>query len=135
MPFGDVHYSSEREDWATTQSFFDTVNSVFDFTLDACASPNNAKCQRFYTTEDDGLMQPWDGVVWCNPPYGKNIGAWVQRASEQARNGATVCVLTFARTDTRWFQSWGGDTPITYCFCGVASNSVMDRTPHLHRQC
>ena len=107
MPFSDVHYSSEREDWATPQAFFDRVNSAFGFTLDVCASSNNTKCERYYTTERSGLLHPWNGVVWCNPPYGRDIGLWVRRAAEQARGGATVCVLTFARTDTHWFQEYG----------------------------
>ena len=45
----------------TPQDFFDFLNGIFRFDLDVCALPENAKCKRFYTPEDDGLSQPWGG--------------------------------------------------------------------------
>ena len=75
----------------TPQDFFDFLNGIFRFDLDVCALPENAKCERFYTPEDDGLLRPWDGGVWCNPPYGKEIGKWVEKASrERERERATA---------------------------------------------
>ena len=102
----DVHFSSTTDLWATPQAFFDTIHAEFGFTLDACALPENAKCARFYTPERDGLKQAWQGVVWCNPPYGRVIGQWVQKAHESAQAGATVVLLLPARTDTRWFHDY-----------------------------
>ena len=67
----------------TPQDFFDFLNGIFRFDLDVCALPENAKCERFYTPEDDGLSQPWDGGVWCNPPYGRDIVHWVKNASRE----------------------------------------------------
>lgn len=67
----DVMFSSRTDMWETPQDFFDELNSEFHFTLDVCAVPENAKCEKFYTPDDDGLSQPWDGVVWCNPPIWK----------------------------------------------------------------
>lgn len=60
-----VMFSSKSDLWETPQDFFDNLDKEFHFTLDACALPENAKCQKYYTPEDDGLLQPWSGVVWC----------------------------------------------------------------------
>lgn len=100
-------FSSAREDWATPQDFFDTLNAEFHFTLDACANDQNAKCPAYYTKEQDGLAQPWMGTVWCNPPYGREIGAWIAKAYTSACIfGAVVVMLLPARTDTVWFHTW-----------------------------
>lgn len=101
-----VHFSSATDLWSTPQDFFDKLNAVYGFTLDACAMPENAKCARYYTREQDGLKQPWDGVVWCNPPYGRGIGAWLQKGYESAKQGATVVMLIPSRTDTRWWHEY-----------------------------
>lgn len=101
-----VHFSSATDLWETPQDFFDKLNEEFHFDIDVCALPENAKCARYYTPEQDGLSQPWVGTVWCNPPYGRQISAWVQRASESAEGGATVVMLLPARTDTKWFHDY-----------------------------
>lgn len=54
-------FSSNTDQWATPQDFFDKLNAEFHFTLDPCASPENAKCQKYYTKEQDGLIQDWGG--------------------------------------------------------------------------
>ena len=45
----------------TPQYLFDRLSSVFNFTLDVCALPENAKCKDYYTPDDDGLSMPWGG--------------------------------------------------------------------------
>lgn len=102
----DVMFSHKTDLWETPQDFFDRLNEEFHFDLDVCALPENAKCERYFTPEMDGLSQPWKGVCWCNPPYGREIGAWVQKASYEATVGQTVVMLLPARTDTRWFHDW-----------------------------
>ena len=101
-------FSSAKDCWETPQSFFDGLNAEFHFDLDVCALPENAKCPRFYTPDDDGLAQPWDGVCnWCNPPYGSQIAKWVKKAYLTARSGGGVTVMLLpARTDTRWFHDY-----------------------------
>lgn len=99
-------FSSKTDMWATPQDFFDKLNKEFHFTLDACATPENAKCERFFTKEQDGLAQPWNGIVWCNPPYGREISKWVKRALESSKNGSIVVMLLPARTDTSWFHEY-----------------------------
>lgn len=83
--------------------FFDELNLEFCFQTDVCALPENAKCESFYTPEQDGLSQEWTGVCWCNPPYGRQIGKWVKKAAE---SNATVVMLLPARTDTKWFHDY-----------------------------
>lgn len=101
-----VHFSSETDLWATPQDFYDRVNAIFKFDLDVCATPENAKCDRFYTKEDDALSQDWTGTCWMNPPYGREIKKWMQKAYESSRAGATVVCLVPARTDTAWWHDF-----------------------------
>lgn len=103
----EVMFSSKTDLWETPQDLFDRLDAEFGFDLDACALPQNAKCAAYYTPEQDGLSQPWDGVVWCNPPYGRNIGKWVQKAHEEnRRNNNYIVMLLPARTDTKWFHDY-----------------------------
>jgi phage N-6-adenine-methyltransferase len=99
-----VHFSSATDLHTTPQSFFDALDAEFHFTLDVCACPENAKCKEFYTKEQDGLAQAWFGTVWMNPPYGREIGKWVEKANIAAGYGATVVCLLPARTDTNWWH-------------------------------
>ena len=103
-----VLYSSKEEKWATPQDFFDKLNDEFHFTLDAAASPDNAKCDNYFTEEQDGLAQSWEGhTVWCNPPYCRKTGLWVKKAYEEhQRTGCTVVMLLPSRTDVRWFHDY-----------------------------
>lgn len=96
-------FSSRTDDWSTPLDLFIRLNDLFGFTLDAASSDGNALCVQHYTVADDALSQPWDGVVWCNPPYGRGIGAWVSRARSESERGTTVVLLVPARTDARWF--------------------------------
>ena len=104
----NVMFSSKTDEWATPQEFFDTLNEEFNFTLDPCALPHNAKCDKYYTPLDDGLKQDWGGeTVFCNPPYGRQICDWVRKCSEEARKKDTIVVaLIPARTDTRYFHQY-----------------------------
>ncbi len=102
----DLMFSSKTDMWATPQEFFDKLNQEFDFTLDVCAISENAKCEKFFTPEMNGLKQEWNGVCWCNPPYGREIGKWVEKAYIASTCGATVVMLLPARTDTKWFHDY-----------------------------
>ena len=102
-----VHYSSKSCMWSTPQDFFDRYDAIYHFETDVCALPENAKCARYFTPEMDGLKQEWTGVCWMNPPYGREIGKWVRKAYESARdNLATVVCLLPARTDTAWYHDY-----------------------------
>jgi phage N-6-adenine-methyltransferase len=99
-------FSSKTDLWETPKDFFDKMNDEFHFNLDVCATHENAKCEAYYTKEIDGLNQPWYGRCWCNPPYGREIGKWVEKAYKSATDGATVVMLLPAKTDTKWFHKY-----------------------------
>ena len=107
MKGANVVFSSKSDEWATPQDVFDELNQEFHFTLDPCATKENAKCETFYTKEDNGLLKPWGGQrVFVNPPYSR-IGEWVFKAHREAQNDNTVVVMLIpARTDTRWFHDY-----------------------------
>ena len=103
----DVHFSSKTDNWATPQSFYDRLNDEFMFTLDPCADKDNSKCARYFTKEDDGLVQDWAGErVFMNPPYGRVIGDWIRKAYEESLKDALVVALIPARTDTRYWHDY-----------------------------
>lgn len=100
-------YTSNTDEWATPQEFFDKLNDEFHFTLDPCALPTNAKCAKYYTPQDNGLSQNWGGIVFCNPPYGRAIYDWVRKCSEESKKpNTTIIALIPARTDTRYFHEY-----------------------------
>ena len=96
-------FSSKTDLWTTPQDLFDKYNEKYHFETDVCALPENAKCEKFFTPEMDGLRQEWRGVCWCNPPYGRQIGKWVEKS---CKSSATVVMLLPARTDTKWFHDY-----------------------------
>ena len=101
----NIHFSSKTNEWSTPQSFFDELNKEFKFTLDPCATKESAKCEKFYTKEDDGLSKSWNNeIVFCNPPYGRDIKFWVKKSSEA--KGGVVVMLIPARTDTKYFHEY-----------------------------
>lgn len=104
-----VHFSSKNLCWCTPQDFYDKLNEEFSFVLDAAANDKSAKCSLYYTPEMDGLSQSWDcgGAVFCNPPYGREIGKWVKKAHEEAAIiKYPIVMLLPARTDTSYFHDY-----------------------------
>lgn len=102
----NVHFSSKTDLWATPQAFFDELDNEFHFETDVCALPENAKCKKYFTPQQDGLSQEWSGVCWMNPPYGREISKWMKKAYESSLSGATVVCLVPSRTDTKWFHDF-----------------------------
>jgi len=104
----DVQTSSKSVEWGTPQKWFEYLDLEFKFTLDPCATAENAKCKKFYTVEDDGLSHSWAGErVFINPPYGKGLGKWMEKAYLECRdNNALVVCLIPARVDVDWWHSY-----------------------------
>lgn len=102
----NVHFSKNTPIWETPQSFFDQLNREFRFTLDVCALPQNAKCRKYFSPVQNGLLQTWSGTCWMNPPYGREIAKWLEKAYLSAQAGATVVCLIPSRTDTRWWHEY-----------------------------
>lgn len=100
----NVLLSSKRHDWETPQEFFDDLNREFHFTLDPCAMPETAKCIKYYTPIENGLLQDWSGeTVFCNPPYGRELPKWIEKCAIESKH-AKVVMLIPARTDTIAFH-------------------------------
>jgi phage N-6-adenine-methyltransferase len=101
----------DTDDRGTKREFIDELELRFGgFTLDVAAAPHNAKAPKFYTREDDGLVQPWRGNVWCNPPY-SDLSAWVFKAwaeweeySGYAGLERIVMLLPSNRPEQKWWQ-------------------------------
>lgn len=102
-------FSSKTDMWSTPQDFFNKLNIEFRFNLDPCATSENHKCDKYYTSLEDGLRQNW-GVVqrfFCNPPYGRKIYEWVEKCyNESKKQNTTVVMLIPARTDTKYFHEF-----------------------------
>lgn len=92
----ELMFSNKNNAWCTPRDFFAQLDKEFHFTLDPCCLPKSALCKKFYTPDDDGLKQSWDNeIVFVNPPYGREIGKWVKKASE-AMGGGSCDVNTFS---------------------------------------
>ena len=105
--FSKVHFSSKTVEWPTPQGLYDELDEEFNFTLVQCATDENTKCEMYFTEADDGLKQDWEKEkVFMNPPYGREIGNWMEKAYVSSLKGATVVCLVPARTDTRWWHDY-----------------------------
>jgi len=86
------------DDCYTPRWVFDAMGLEFDLDVAApIGGPWHVPCKRYYTAEDDGLIQPWDGLVWCNPPY-SHMTPWVDRYARYDR----VALMGFVQSETRW---------------------------------
>ena len=116
-----VLHSSKRHDWRTPPELFKRLDREFGFLMDAAASKDNALCEYHMSVKDDALTAHWAdhmqptlkkrrpmvASVFCNPPYGRGVGKWVQKAYEESKESLlTVVVLVFACTDTKWWRDW-----------------------------
>jgi phage N-6-adenine-methyltransferase len=103
-----VMTASENMKWATPQDWFDYLDLEFDFTLDPCCEHETAKCERHFTPAEDGLAHAWtDERVFMNPPYGRELGRWMEKAYRECRdNGALVVAFVPARVDTEWWHQY-----------------------------
>jgi phage N-6-adenine-methyltransferase len=104
-----VMFSSKSGDWSTPQDFFDKLDWRFGpFDLDPCADYTNTKCANFFSESEDGIALDWGGFTsFVNPPYGRGIDRWIQKAYEESRKENTrVVMLIPARTDTKYWHQY-----------------------------
>lgn len=104
----ELHFSSKSNEWETPKHIFNYYNKIYNFQLDAAATKENALCENFYTLEDNSLIQNWNQykTIWCNPPYGREIGKFVKKAYEESLKGCIVVLLIPARVDTKWWHEY-----------------------------
>jgi phage N-6-adenine-methyltransferase len=105
----ELMFSSKSDEWGTPRDLYDELNRVFKFTLDPCSTAANAKCDNFYTLEEDGLSKDWGGnTVFVNPPYTRGaIGKWIKKAHDESKkpNTTVVCLIP-SRTDTKYWHEY-----------------------------
>ena len=94
MTFSKIMFKSQRLDWSTPKAVFQVLDSEFNFDFDPC--PKNPK--------QDGLNVEWGERNFVNPPYGRAIAKWVNKAIEEHKKGKIVVLLVAARTDTAWWH-------------------------------
>ena len=124
----DTMFSSVSKEWKTPQNFYDKLDQTFKFDLDPCATPSTAKCNKYFTPKDDGLVQDWSGHrVFMNPPYGRGINKWIKKAFDEGNKPGTlvVCLLP-SRTDTKYWHD--------YCMKADEIYFVKGRLKFAHQQ-
>lgn len=114
MSYIGAPLSSDNQEWETPPELVQYIQNLFEinFTLDACASPENAKAFSYITAEQNALDQQWfsyGGAVWLNPPFGRGgklQRQLIQKAIHEVKAGRAkqVFALIPARTDTKLFH-------------------------------
>lgn len=125
----NIHFSNFSTQWETPRNLFDKLDTIHKFELDVCASHENAKCGKYFTKEQDGLKQNWKGSCWMNPPYGREIGKWMQKAYEESLKGARVVCLVPARTDTKWWHDYAMKGNIEFLRGRLKFSNVKNSAP------
>ena len=103
----ELMFSSNDQTWETPQEFFNKLDKEFNFTLDPCCTEETAKCKKYYTPRENGLIQDWTNeTVFMNPPYGREISDWLKKAYEESLKGTLVVCLIPSRTDTKYWHDY-----------------------------
>lgn len=109
------HPTSKANEYTTPAGLFSELDMEFLFTLDPCATTENAKCAKFYTYHENGLIQDWSGeTVFMNPPQGGETEKWMAKAFRESLKGATVVCLVPAYTGTKWWHEYAMKGEIRY---------------------
>lgn len=117
-------------EWATPKVTYLALHREFGFTLDPCSTHDNAKCERHFTLNEDGLSKDWGSeTVFMNPPYGRKIILWMQKAYESSLKGATVICLVPARTDTAWWHDFAMKGEIRFLRGRLKFNEGKNNAP------
>jgi hypothetical protein len=132
-----VHFSSETAEHYTPKDFLEVVYRVFGGypDLDPCSNSDdtpNVAAHVHYSEQDDGLSRPWRGRVFMNPPYGREIGAWVEKLRREWARGEVIELIALlpARTDTAWFEALTADTDdLVICFLGGRLTFIGNEDP------
>mgnify|MGYP005816097565 FL=1 len=109
MSINSSMFSSASGDWCTPIEIVSLVHSIDPIGLDPCSNEHSlVGAKTSWTIKDDGLTKRWagNGLVYVNPPYGREIEKWVQKCCIEALTGVEIVALLPARVDTRWFQSF-----------------------------
>jgi hypothetical protein len=105
-PHGD---SDAPTEWYTPPKYVEMAKKVLgEIDLDPAS---NAVAQKWikagkhFTIDDNGLIQPWFGRVWCNPPYGRQVNRWLEKALASYESGEVdAAILLLNRTGAFWYK-------------------------------
>lgn len=99
-----VNQDSGEKTWLTPRWIVDALGA---FDCDPCCPPQMPwkTATVMFTPIEDGLMQPWHGRVWLNPPYGKQALPFLSKMVEHVKHGGSGIALLFVRTDNKaWHE-------------------------------
>ena len=98
----------KKDKWETPHDLFDQLNSEFHFTLDPCCEVSTAKCRKYYTEKENGLLQDWTHeVVFVNPPYSRgNIDLWMKKCWEESLKGVRIVALIPVSSSSNWWHEY-----------------------------
>jgi site-specific DNA-methyltransferase (adenine-specific) len=99
---------SEKDLWETDPELYKVLNNVYRFTLDPCCVKETAKCNKFYTPIENGLIQDWTNeVVFMNPPYSRgNIDKWIEKAYNESLKRAVIVALIPVSASAKWWHKY-----------------------------
>ena len=105
-------HQSHRAQTTTWLTPLHIVRALGHFDMDPCAYPGWETADRLVCLPEDGLAVPWEGRIWLNPPYGREVWTWLDRLAQHGHGTA----LIFARTETAGFveQVWGKATAVRF---------------------
>lgn len=89
-------FTSASSHWSTPADLYEELDREFHFNDDPCP----------LKPEWDGLNRPWGTSTYVNPPYGREIGKWIEKAYREGELGKTIVCLIPSRTDTKWWHDW-----------------------------
>ncbi len=126
MGIGKINnFKSEKIVYSTPIKLFNVINQEFNFGLDVCALPENAKCPKYFTPEQDGLTQDWKGVCWMNPPFNNALKKWVIKARDESiKHKSLICCLIPVRSNTIWWKNVCKDAEIRFIIGEVNFNDL-----------
>ena len=111
----DYLHSSNNMNWETPDWLFDALDKEFEFTVDVCADEKNKKCKRFYSEDNSCLDKNWeDERCFMNPPYGRNLPKFMEKAYNESKKGATVVCVVPVRPESKWWQNYAMKAEIRY---------------------
>lgn len=92
----NVHFSSQRLNWKTPKYVYEALDAEFHFDFDPCPPEPTF----------DGLANSWGQCNFVNPPYGREVGKWLEKGWKEFQSGKTCVFLVASRTDTRWWHQY-----------------------------
>lgn len=106
-------------EWYTPPHILELIYQIMPIDLDpASPAEPTVKADRHYTKKDNGLIRPWTGNIYLNPPYGKQIIPWIVKLCNEWENHRirNAIILIPAKTDTKWFNHM---IQHAACFCTI----------------